>query len=127
MNKDLLIKLLESVVDGQTTVEDATGRLEHMGYEDIAYAHIDHHRSLRKGFPEVIFGEGKTADQIAGIMEKMQNQENIILCRCPHDRAGTEPDHDTGSWTHPNYFGRYFGYSSGQGGVFDGQGHGEHR
>jgi NCAIR mutase (PurE)-related protein len=50
-----------------------------MAYEDIAYAHIDHHRSLRKGFPEVIFGEGKTADQIAGIMEKMQNQENIIL------------------------------------------------
>ena len=79
MNKDLLIKLLESVVDGKTTVKDAAGRLEHMGYEDIAYAHIDHHRSLRKGFPEVIFGEGKTADQIAGIMEKMQNQENIIL------------------------------------------------
>jgi hypothetical protein len=79
MNKDLLIKLLKLVADGKTTVGDAAGRLEHMAYEDIAYAHIDHHRSLRKGFPEVIFGEGKTADQIAGIMEKMQNQENIIL------------------------------------------------
>jgi len=89
MNKDLLIKLLESVADGKTTVEGAAGRLEHMAYEDIAYAHIDHHRSLRKGFPEVIFGEGKTADQIAGIMEKMQNQENIILVTRIIISAGT--------------------------------------
>jgi len=79
MNKDLLIKLLKSVADGQTTAEEAAGRLERLAYEDINYAHIDHHRSLRKGFPEVIFGEGKTADQIAGIMEKMQHEENIIL------------------------------------------------
>jgi len=50
-----------------------------MAFEDITYAHIDHHRSLRKGFPEVIYGEGKTAEQIAGIMEKMMDQENIIL------------------------------------------------
>ena len=47
--------------------------------EDIDYAHVDHHRSLRKGFPEVIFGQGKTADQIIGIMDKMQDQENVIL------------------------------------------------
>ncbi len=79
MDKNLLIKLLESVADGKTTSHDAAGKLQHMAYEDITYAHIDHHRSLRKGFPEVIFGEGKTADQIAGIMEKMVPQENIIL------------------------------------------------
>jgi pyridinium-3,5-biscarboxylic acid mononucleotide synthase len=47
--------------------------------EDIGYAHIDHHRSLRKGFPEVIYGENKTAVQIIGIMEKMIPRENIIL------------------------------------------------
>jgi NCAIR mutase (PurE)-related protein len=79
MDKDILIKLLKSVADGKTSAADAAGRLERLAYEDINYAHIDHHRSLRKGFPEVIFGEGKTADQIAGIMEKMQHQENIIL------------------------------------------------
>jgi NCAIR mutase (PurE)-related protein len=79
MDKNLLLKLLESVAAGQTPAEDAAKKLEHMAYENIAYAHIDHHRSLRKGFPEVIFGEGKTADQIGGIMEKMINQENIIL------------------------------------------------
>jgi NCAIR mutase (PurE)-related protein len=79
MDKDLLINLLESVADGKTRVADAAERLDHMAYEDITYAHIDHHRSLRKGFPEVIFGEGKTAEQIVGIMDKMQGQENIIL------------------------------------------------
>ena len=79
MDKNLLIKLLESVADGNTSSQDAAEKLQHMAYEDITYAHIDHHRSLRKGFPEVIFGEGKTADQIAGIMERMIPQENIIL------------------------------------------------
>jgi NCAIR mutase (PurE)-related protein len=79
MDKNLLLKLLESVADGKTSTHDAAGELQHMAYEDITYAHIDHHRSLRKGFPEVIFGEGKTADQIIGIMDKMITQENIIL------------------------------------------------
>ena len=79
MDKSLLIKLLESVAAGKTSTHDAAGKLQHMAFEDIDYAHIDHHRSLRKGFPEVIFGEGKTAEQIAGIMDKMIPQENIIL------------------------------------------------
>ena len=79
MDKNLLIKLLESVADGSTATLDAAKKLQHMAYDDITYAHIDHHRSLRKGFPEVIFGEGKTADQVAGIMEKMVPQEKIIL------------------------------------------------
>ncbi|MEJ2282178.1 MAG: nickel pincer cofactor biosynthesis protein LarB [Desulfobacterales bacterium] len=79
MDKDVLLRILSSVAAGNTSTADAAARLEHLAYEDIAYAHIDHHRSLRKGFPEVIFGEGKTAGQIIGIMDKMQHQENIIL------------------------------------------------
>jgi NCAIR mutase (PurE)-related protein len=79
MDKNLLIKLLQSVADGKTSTHDAAGKLQHMAFEDINFAHVDHHRSLRKGFPEVIFGEGKTAEQIAGIMDKMIPQENIIL------------------------------------------------
>ena len=79
MDKNLLLNLLESVAKGRISAEDGADKLQHIAYEDITYAHIDHHRSLRKGFPEVIFGEGKTADQIAGIMEKMMDQENIIL------------------------------------------------
>ena len=79
MDKDLLINLLESIADGRMSAREGADKLQHIAYEDITYAHVDHHRSLRKGFPEVIFGEGKTADQIAGIMEKMTDQENIIL------------------------------------------------
>ncbi|MCF8028322.1 MAG: nickel pincer cofactor biosynthesis protein LarB [Desulfobacteraceae bacterium] len=79
MNPEDLQKLLENVANGRMPVSSAMEQLQHLSMEDIEYAHVDHHRSLRKGFPEVIFGEGKTADQIAGIMEKMVPRENIVL------------------------------------------------
>ena len=79
MNKELLNKLLHSVASGNISVKEAAEKLKHISFEDITYAHIDHHRSLRKGFPEVIFGQGKTSDQIIGILGKMMFQENIIL------------------------------------------------
>jgi len=79
MDKEYLEKILKSVSAGRVSVEDAVKSLKHIHLEDINYAHVDHHRSLRKGFPEVIFGEGKTSEQITGIMEKMAAQEEIIL------------------------------------------------
>ncbi len=79
MNKDLLLKLLHEVASGAQTVPDAARQLEHLACQDIGYAQVDHHRSLRKGFPEVIYGEGKSAEQIAGIMQCMSSQENVIL------------------------------------------------
>ncbi|MGM0453033.1 MAG: nickel pincer cofactor biosynthesis protein LarB [Thermodesulfobacteriota bacterium] len=79
MNPDALKQLLESVARGTTPVAEAAEALQHFAVEDIGYAHIDHHRALRKGFPEVIFGEGKTAEQIAGIMSKMADREDVIL------------------------------------------------
>lgn len=79
MNMDTLIELLSRVSNGEMPVEKAAHRLKHLAYEDIDFAHIDHHRSLRKGFPEVIFGEGKTVEQIKGILEKMTVQENTVL------------------------------------------------
>jgi NCAIR mutase (PurE)-related protein len=79
MDKESLLKILAKVAAGNTSVEEAAKTLKHLSFEDIDYAHIDHHRSLRKGFPEVIFGQGKTSDQIIGIMDKMLNQENIVL------------------------------------------------
>ena len=79
MDIESLRKLLESVASGKTSIEDATKNIINIPSEDIEYAHIDHHRSLRKGFPEVIFGEGKTAEQIIGIMEKIMVQENVVL------------------------------------------------
>jgi hypothetical protein len=79
MDHQLLAEILQSVADGQLAVSDAINRLRHLSFEDIEFAHVDHHRSLRKGFPEVIFGQGKTADQVIGIMDKITQQENILL------------------------------------------------
>lgn len=79
MHPDRLKNLLQSVARGEIGPEKALESLKHLTVEDIGYAHIDHHRSLRKGFPEVIYGENKTAEQIIGIMQKMVQRENIIL------------------------------------------------
>ncbi|MFO7667266.1 MAG: nickel pincer cofactor biosynthesis protein LarB, partial [Desulfobacterales bacterium] len=79
MDREYLERILKGVSTGTFTVEDAIKSFKHIHLEDIDYAHVDHHRSLRKGFPEVIFGEGKTYIQIVGIMEKMAAQEEIIL------------------------------------------------
>lgn len=79
MDLHLLTTILKSVADGQLSVANAAEKLRHLSFEDIEYAHVDHHRSLRKGFPEVIFGQGKTAAQVIGIMEKITDQENILL------------------------------------------------
>ncbi|MBS3731564.1 MAG: nickel pincer cofactor biosynthesis protein LarB [Desulfobacterales bacterium] len=101
MNPEDLQKLLEAVANGRTQVSSAMEQLQHLSMEDIEYAHVDHHRSLRKGFPEVIFGEGKTADQIAGIMEKMVPRENIVLVtRVSGEKAGHLNEHFPGAVYH---------------------------
>jgi NCAIR mutase (PurE)-related protein len=79
MNHDTLISILKDVSLGKVPVDDAANRLKTLSMEDIEYAHIDHHRSLRKGFPEVIFGDGKTPDQIIGIMGRMALHEEVVL------------------------------------------------
>lgn len=79
MNHDHLTQILSRVASGSLSAEDAGTRLAHISFENIDFAQIDHHRSLRKGFPEVIFGQGKTSDQIISIMEKMIINEDIIL------------------------------------------------
>lgn len=79
MNQNNLTKVLAGVANGSISIEDAGNQLKTLSFENIDFANIDHHRSLRKGFPEVIFGQGKTCDQIIGIMEKMTVHEEIIL------------------------------------------------
>ena len=64
MNPDRLTKLLNQVKTGKVSVEQAVNKMKHLPFEDIDFALIDHHRSLRKGFPEVIFGEGKTDNSV---------------------------------------------------------------
>jgi NCAIR mutase (PurE)-related protein len=79
MNKSDLTKLLKSLRAGKTDVEMALSRLKHMPFEDVSYAHIDHHRHLRHGMPEVIYCEGKTLDQAVGITKRMLKAGSDVL------------------------------------------------
>jgi NCAIR mutase (PurE)-related protein len=87
MNPSDLTKLLEQVRTGKTTVKAALERLKHLPFEDVAYAHIDHHRSLRHGMPEVIYCEGKTLSQITGITKRMLKAGSDILATRASDAA----------------------------------------
>ncbi len=79
MDRSELIKLLEGVRSGRTGIDDALNRLKHLPFENVAYAHIDHHRQLRHGMPEVIYCEGKTLEQIVGITKRMLTAGSDIL------------------------------------------------
>ena len=79
MTTDKLKQLLEDVARGDTSPEQALGRLKSLPFEDLGFARVDHHRVLRQGFPEVIFGQGKTADQIVAIARAIHAQGAAVL------------------------------------------------
>ncbi len=86
MSPEEITSMLENVRGGKLSVEDAVERLRTLPYEDLGYAKIDHHRSLRQGFPEVVFARGKAPEQVKGIVERMlRNKHNILVTR--GDRA----------------------------------------
>ena len=88
LNEDKLREILQALREGKTDVETVLGSLRFWPYEDLGFARVDHHRALRRGFPEVIFGEGKSADQIAQIMQAMLVQgSNILVTRVDADKA----------------------------------------
>ena len=72
--------LLASVAEGRTEIDAALGELRHLPYEDIGYAKVDHHRALRDWMPEVVLGEGKTAEQIVGISRALLEQRLQTAC-----------------------------------------------
>jgi len=73
---------MEQVREGSVDVDAALSRLRHMPFEDLGFAKIDHHRALRHGMPEVIFGVGKTPDQIATIAGRLlENAKNVLITR----------------------------------------------
>lgn len=80
MKPELLQSLLESVATGEVSPAVAIEKLKHLDYEPVGeFAKVDHHRRLRTGFPEVIWGPGKTADQIALIMEAMRERNPVVM------------------------------------------------
>ena len=84
-------KILESVQNGLLSVDEALVRLKTQPFDDIGYAKVDLHREIRQGVPEVIYGAGKTPEQIAGIMGTMlQNgQRQILVTRLGRESADT--------------------------------------
>ena len=83
MDKDNLRDLLAQVKTGEMSVEDAVKKLHISPYEDLHFAKLDTHRHLRQGFPEVIFGQGKTPEQVTMILQRMKERQNPILAtRC---------------------------------------------
>jgi len=88
MNIRKLEDLLRKVKSGKTTLDEALTQLKSLPFEDLGYARIDHHRSLRKGFPEVIWGEGKTSGQILTIMKQLKRKgQNILVTRLEGKKA----------------------------------------
>src|SRR5262245_45018341 len=82
MNDKDLVKLLEEYKNSRLSHEEALKILKNLPFEDIEFARIDHHREIRKGHPEVIFGMGKSNDQIVEIVRRLnQSTSNILITR----------------------------------------------
>lgn len=83
------LHLLELVKQGELSPEEALKRLKLQPIEDLGYAKIDHHRAIRQGAGEVIFGQGKTAEQIIGIAQRLMaaGAENILITRLSQEKA----------------------------------------
>ncbi|MHC4563471.1 MAG: nickel pincer cofactor biosynthesis protein LarB [Planctomycetota bacterium] len=86
MNQEMLRELLEAVRGNELDVDQAVERLRHLPFESMGFANVDHHRSIRCGFAEVIFCPGKTPDQVAAIFEKLADAGgNVLATRAePH-------------------------------------------
>src|SRR5712671_4901058 len=82
MDQEHLRKLLDEVRSGAVEVDSAMERLRHMPFEDLGFAKVDHHRALRQGMPEVIFGTGKTPEQVVAIASRLlENAKNVLVTR----------------------------------------------
>jgi NCAIR mutase (PurE)-related protein len=80
MSPEHMRHLLESLKRGEVSTEDVLGRLQAMSFEDVGFAKIDHHRRMRNGYPEVIYGEGKTPEQVTEIFARLAAQNPNVLC-----------------------------------------------
>ena len=79
MQAEQIQKLLEQVKSGQMEISDAMEKLRHLPFEDLGFANVDHHRQIRRGFPEVIYCPGKTTEQIIEIFDSLAQRGNNVL------------------------------------------------
>ncbi|HEY6562244.1 MAG TPA: nickel pincer cofactor biosynthesis protein LarB [Polyangiaceae bacterium] len=88
MNPGRVRELLEAVKSGKVELESALDELKKLPFRDLGYARVDHHRALRLGMPEVVFGEGKTPQQIAGIARQLIDaRQNVLITRLAPEKA----------------------------------------
>jgi NCAIR mutase (PurE)-related protein len=92
MDQDRLRALLAEVREGSVDVDQAIERLRHLPFEDLGFAKVDHHRAIRQGIPEVVFGGGKTPAQVASIVQSlMQRSPNVLVTRATPEMAEACP------------------------------------
>ena len=88
MDQEQLKGLLEQVRGGTVDIDAAMERLRHLPFEDLGFAKVDHHRALRHGIPEVIFGKGKTAHQVVEIAKALAARaSNLLVTRATAEMA----------------------------------------
>ncbi|HEX2946356.1 MAG TPA: nickel pincer cofactor biosynthesis protein LarB [Clostridia bacterium] len=86
MDSEAIRRLLESVKNGGTSIDSALSELKLLPFEDLGFAKVDHHRNLRTGYPEVIYSQGKTVEQIKAIAARlMEKDSNIMATRAGRD------------------------------------------
>lgn len=81
MYKERIQALLTAVQQGEVEISEAMHRLENLPYEELGFAHLDHHRALRKGLPEVVFCENKTAEQVVQIVTSLSQYSMVLATR----------------------------------------------
>jgi hypothetical protein len=94
MQEDQLRQLLEDVKNGTSGIEDAFQKLRSLPFETVGnFAHLDQHRAIRCGFPEVVFGQGKTPDQVIQIVNRLaERNDKVLVTRVtPEMQAAVQP------------------------------------
>ncbi|MEG6614391.1 nickel pincer cofactor biosynthesis protein LarB [Pseudoclostridium thermosuccinogenes] len=79
MNEESLRRMLEKVREGETGIDEAVEELKKLPFEDLGFAKVDHHRNIRNGYPEVIYCQGKTVEQIKAIAKRLMDRDNNIM------------------------------------------------
>jgi len=88
VDRSKIRRILEDIRLGRVEPEEAARLFEDLQTEDLGYATVDHHRAVRLGFPEVIFGQGKSAEQIIGILRSLQaRQDTVLITRADGEKA----------------------------------------
>ena len=88
MYKEQIKEILQSVKENKIKVEDAMEKLKNLPYEDIGFAKIDHHRAIRRGFPEVVFCQNKSVKQVVEIVKRMAANNDVLATRATKEMFG---------------------------------------